>query len=87
MAESYVTATVTIETENGPVRINRSDFDASVHTLAGDEKLEQDIDATASAIELAEEHNVDLADVEGSGANGRIIVADVRSFIASYGDD
>lgn len=26
--------TVTIETENGPVIINKSDFDESIHTLA-----------------------------------------------------
>jgi len=30
--------TVTIKTENGPVVINKSDFDQKSHTLHGDEK-------------------------------------------------
>lgn len=37
-----------------------------------------DIDATEKAIELAESMGIDLDQVEGSGKDGRVIVADVR---------
>ena len=30
--------TVTIDTENGPVVINKSDYDAKVHVLVGEKK-------------------------------------------------
>ena len=36
---------------------------------------------TAKALELAEEHGLDLADVRGSGAGGRILVKDVQALI------
>lgn len=32
--------TVTIETENGPVDINKSDYDENIHNLAGESKAE-----------------------------------------------
>ena len=38
-----------------------------------------EVDATPRAVELAEELGVDLAAVQGSGADGRIIAGDVRS--------
>ena len=41
-----------------------------------------EIDATDAAKKLAAENDVDLAQVEGSGAAGRIGVNDVRKFIA-----
>lgn len=39
------------------------------------------VDAMPSAIELAAEHNVDLAEVTGTGKDGRITKKDVQSFI------
>lgn len=39
-----------------------------------------EFEATPSAIELAEELGVDLASVEGSGADGKIVKSDVANF-------
>lgn len=39
----------------------------------------EEIDATDSARELAEEHDIDLATIAGSGQDGRIIKADVQA--------
>lgn len=38
---SDVCETVTIQTENGPVDINKSDYDEKVHNLAGESKPEK----------------------------------------------
>ncbi len=40
-----------------------------------------EIDATEAAVELAEELGVDLSEVEGSGAEGRITKPDVEAFL------
>jgi pyruvate/2-oxoglutarate dehydrogenase complex dihydrolipoamide acyltransferase (E2) component len=40
------------------------------------------IDATEAAVALAEENDIDLANVEGSGEDGRILVSDVEDAIA-----
>lgn len=40
-----------------------------------------EIDATEAALELAEELGVDLSEVEGSGADGRITKPDVEAFL------
>lgn len=37
--------------------------------------------ATPAAVELAEKHGVDLAKVKGSGADGKIVVDDVKAVI------
>ena len=39
------------------------------------------IEATDAAVELAAEHGIDLAKVAGSGAEGRILVSDVKAAI------
>ena len=41
------------------------------------------IDATESALALAGEEGVDLAQVSGSGANGRITKGDVQKYVGS----
>lgn len=41
-----------------------------------------EIVATESAIELAAEHGIDLSEIEGSGADGKIIKADVAKAVA-----
>ena len=41
-----------------------------------------DLDVTDAAIKLAEEHGIDLADVSGSGAGGRILKSDIEKLIA-----
>lgn len=40
-----------------------------------------DIDATDAAAELAKEHGIDLATVEGTGASGRILKSDVEALV------
>lgn len=42
-----------------------------------------EVDATDAARALAAEHGIDLAAVEGSGENGRVLVSDVRAMIAA----
>lgn len=39
------------------------------------------IDATDAARALAESNGIDLATIEGTGANGRITVGDVRALV------
>lgn len=39
------------------------------------------IDATESAIKLAEDYEIDLQDVDGSGKEGRVTLSDVRKHI------
>ena len=46
-----------------------------------------EIDATDGAKELADEENVDLMQVEGTGADGRITKSDVEDYIAAQGND
>lgn len=41
------------------------------------------VDATDAAVSLAAEHGIDLADVGGTGANGRITKGDVEAHLAS----
>ena len=40
---------------------------------------EGDVDATQGALEAAEELGVDLAEIEGTGAHGRITKSDVEA--------
>lgn len=40
-----------------------------------------EVDATDAARELAAEHSIDLAAVDGTGADGRVLVGDVRARI------
>lgn len=46
-----------------------------------------EIDATDGAKELAEEEDVDLSQVQGSGAEGRVTKGDVEDFIAKRDDN
>lgn len=62
--------------------------DAELAELEGLEKAEAELgqgddepDATDSARELAKQHNIDLADVRGSGEGGRIIKSDVEKVV------
>jgi len=41
------------------------------------------VNATDAAIALASQHGIDLAGVQGSGADGRIVKADVVAVVAS----
>ena len=57
------------------VVVIKSDGETVVRTPAGE------IDATKSAIDLAEELEIDLNDVDGTGKDGRIVQKDVLAFI------
>lgn len=46
-----------------------------------------DIDVTDAARKLAEEHGIDLAGLEGSGAGGRILKGDVEKAIRAQADE
>jgi len=43
-----------------------------------DEKTPGEVDATAAAVDLADEHGLDLSQIDGSGKAGRILKADVE---------
>lgn len=64
---------------------NLSEGNALVFALLGaspkDEADAGEVDATEAARMLAAANNIDLADVEGTGVNGRIIVDDVQAAI------
>lgn len=57
-------------------------FGEEANSEAGAPSESSEVDATDSARELAAERGVDLADVSGSGADGRITKADVESHSA-----
>ncbi|MCP4424273.1 MAG: hypothetical protein GY803_07280 [Chloroflexi bacterium] len=44
---------------------------------------EKEIDATDSAVKLADEHGIDLATIKGTGADGRITKRDVETAVAA----
>ena len=76
-------------------RVLKSDVEAAVEALeeeeaetgeeASDEEAEPEpageIDVTGAAEELAEEHGIDLASIEGTGKDGRILKSDVQDAI------
>lgn len=41
---------------------------------------DDEVNATAGAVELADELGIDLADVQGSGSGGRVSKADVQAY-------
>jgi pyruvate/2-oxoglutarate dehydrogenase complex dihydrolipoamide acyltransferase (E2) component len=45
------------------------------------EEVKQEADATDAARKLAEKNGVDLADVEGTGSGGRVILSDVEAYL------
>lgn len=57
--------------------------DAKEAADAAAEPEEGGDNATAGAVALAEAEGVDLSDVEGTGAGGRVTKADVENYIAS----
>ncbi len=54
-------------------------------SMSPDLPPQSEVDATDGAIKLAEAEGIDLAEVEGSGANGRITVPDVKALIVEEG--
>jgi len=60
------------------LEVSQSELDAFGDKLLFLEPSGENWTATAAAVELAEDHGVDLATVSGTGAGGRITVSDVR---------
>lgn len=58
---------------------------ASKHWIEPLEDVADEIDATDAARELADEHGIDLAEVEGTGADGRIVIGDIRALLDDEG--
>ena len=52
-----------------------------------DEEEDEDVDATPSAIKLAEDNEVDIADVVGTGKNGRVLEKDVQAYLDEVADE
>lgn len=44
------------------------------------------VDATTDAVELAEANGIDLASIDGTGKDGRIVVNDVKTAISAATD-
>lgn len=48
---------------------------------------EAQIDASPAAVDLANEHGLNLADIQGTGSGGRIIQKDVEAAVEALGVD
>lgn len=76
--------------EDHPLADNFSDDYAADLTGEKEEENGEEDDgtenATAGAVELAEQEGVDLSQVEGTGKDGKITKADVENFLASKSD-
>ena len=55
--------------------------DAEAYKLPSDAVETSEPDASPAAIKLAGEHDIDLADVKGTGVNGNITQTDVKTAI------
>lgn len=53
----------------------------AVKAPARDEPAEAEINATEGAIELADDEDVELSEVEGTGKGGRVLQKDVEAFL------
>lgn len=83
ISDDYGQGAVTSLVAGQPVR---SDLERH---LAGDRTVEgnQEVDATDSARELANSEGVDLNEVEGTGADGRVTKGDVENYLADRSQD
>jgi pyruvate/2-oxoglutarate dehydrogenase complex dihydrolipoamide acyltransferase (E2) component len=45
------------------------------------ESREEDIDITPAALKLAQEKDIDLSKVKGTGTDGKIILADIKGLL------
>lgn len=71
------------------VEINKSDFDPAKHELfnapapkpIAAAQIEDDLKVTDEAAQLAAEAGIDLALIEGTGKNGKILLKDVEKAV------
>lgn len=73
-------ASAPVEEELAPVDPNAPPSEDRSSNPASDP--DKDYEASSEAEELAEAEAVDLSEVEGSGADGRVLVADVKAEVA-----
>ena len=58
--------------------------DEWIERLVADKRvkvLAAEVNATDSAIKLAEEHGIDIAEIQGSGVGGRVLKSDIEAVI------
>lgn len=64
-----------------------SGWELTIPSEKSDDTLKPSVDAVPSAIKLAEEHGIDLATVEGTGKDGRILKRDVQAAMQPHPDE
>lgn len=70
------------EAENHPWLMVREEAEATPTAEASSApSAAEEVDATNAAIDLADEHDIDLTTVEGTGKDGRIVLSDVEALV------
>lgn len=75
--------TVVIDLSDGVSKEEASMAGKALAEYEPEEEESKEVDATYTAIKLANENDIDLALVEATGKNGRVTKADVERYIAS----
>lgn len=83
VSESYADGYTEIVTQPGEPQMPLTASDLDQDLNGGQEARLDEIDATETAVELAEENDVDLAQIEGTGKDGRVTKADVEAFLTA----
>lgn len=63
------------------VEMSPAEAEANGLVAIGAVEVTEEVSATDAAEELAEEEGVDLSDVEGTGADGKVLKSDVQDAI------
>jgi pyruvate/2-oxoglutarate dehydrogenase complex dihydrolipoamide acyltransferase (E2) component len=85
--ESYAEGYKSLTTAPGEPQMPLGATDFEVDLNGGQSDRLDEIDATEGAVELADAEGIDLADVEGTGKDGRVTKGDVEAYIAANSDD
>lgn len=71
------------ETQGDYVVINKADFNPKIHEAFDGDESGTEVKASKAVKEFAEENEVDLSQVTGTGKDGAITKKDVEKFIAA----